>query len=256
MGGENQNGGAGSAENAPELVEVELEGKKFRVEKGVEGALMKEKDYRQKTAALAEEKRALGAEKESLKGQLEAANSLSSFLSSHEKAADVLGLLAQGKTAEARKLLEEDGGAGNDEIAFLKKELLGLKTQLNAKLATDHDAAKRSAEYAEAKGRVKRDYGIELDEIFPEMVKAGTEDKNAYVPWAVKTALPKLMEKAKLEGEKAGYEKALEELSSKLHNTPAMGSGQGADGKGGKKDTRSAVVGAYQRLQESKLRSS
>jgi len=245
-------GGVGPNGNAiPELVEVEVDGKKVKVEKGAEGFLMKEKDYRQKTQSLADERRQLEKERESLKSELDSARGLMGFLSSDEKAYGVVTALLSGDKSQARKLLEDEGGS---EIETIKKEVEALKVQLRTKDIRDQDSAKKTQQYADAKRRLKDEHDIDLDEIYPLMVERGTKDSNPYVPWAVTTALDKIKKKAEEVGKKSGFEEALKELSLKLDNTPPISSGAGENSRGGKKSQAEAIVSALNRLQEEKIR--
>lgn len=73
-GAENTEGEEGERQAAaPEFVEVTLEdGRKVKVPKDVEGHLLRQADYTRKTQEVAEQKRALEAEREQFKGHTEA----------------------------------------------------------------------------------------------------------------------------------------------------------------------------------------
>jgi hypothetical protein len=258
MGSEDGNAGAGGAgptgDAIPELVEVDVEGQKYKVQKGAEGMLMKEKDYRQKTQSLAEEKRSLEKERESLKGEIESARGLMGFLAGDEKANGVVMALLTGDKAQARKLLGDES-EGN-ELETIKNELASLKMQLKSKDARDQDAAKKTQQYADAKRTLKEKYNLDLDEIYPQMAEYGMKNNNPFVPWAVTVALDKIKEQAASEGKKLGTKEALEELRIKLDNTPQISSGAGGNDKGKKKSQIDTVADVFNRLQEDKLRRS
>lgn len=71
--GENTEGEEAQAEPQPEFVEVTLEdGRKVKVQKDIEGYLLRQADYTRKTQEVAEQRKALEAEREQFKGQTEA----------------------------------------------------------------------------------------------------------------------------------------------------------------------------------------
>lgn len=256
MAGENANAnasGAGPEGNAaPKLVEVEIDGKKIQVSEEGKEFLMKEKDYRQKTQSLAEERRTLEKEREGLKTELDSARGLMGFLSNDPKAYGVVTALLSGDQAQARKLLEDQGEGG--ELETIKRQVAELQLQLKSKEARDVDSAKKTQQYADAKRRLDAEYGLNLDKLYPQMVERGMKDGNPYIPWALSVGLEELKKKAVDDAKLTAKQEALEELRLKLDNTPPISSGAGTNGKGGKKTQTDAIISAFNRLREEKIR--
>lgn len=242
-----------TGEEIPTLVEVEIDGKKFKIEEGAKESLMKGKDYTQKTQALAEERRKLEAEKATYQSELDSARGVLGYLNSDETAAKVLEAIISGDKKKAASLLAEDGGG--DDVATLKRKVEELDMKLKVQDASNKNAAQRTAEYADAKRRLK-ELDIDLDAIYPAMVERGTKDKNAFVPWAIATALEDIKQKAKDEGRKLAKQDAIEELSFKLDNTPPTSSGKGGEARGKKSNQLEAIASALNRIQEEKARQS
>jgi hypothetical protein len=233
MVGENGNangGGTGSnGEGMPKLVEVEIDGKKVKVEESGKEYLLRQSDYTQKTQAVAEDRKKLESERAALQGELEAARAVLGYLNSDEEAAKVMDALAKGDKKAAKALLEGESG---DEMSVLKREIENLKMQIKAKEVKDGDSAKRTAEYSEAKRRIQDEFKMSLDDWYPKMVERGTKDKNVFIPWFIATAREELEKQAEARGLDKGKNLAIEELSEKLLNTPMTSSGSGATSSG------------------------
>jgi hypothetical protein len=252
---ENDNGNAGGNTGAgPELVQVEIDGKAVRVEKGAENLLMTQKDYTRKTQELAEQRKSLETEKQNIKQRLEAGETVLGFLSSNETAAQVMEALATNDPEKARKLLSKSNGDDDDPLADMKKELASLKAQLQTKVISDDNSERKKQQYLEAKKIASETYGLDIDNYYPEMEKIAKSNANPFIPWLLNAAKDDLIKKAEEQGKLKGKKEALEEYLNKAGYSPTLPSGSGDTTKFDPNNQRSAATAALKDLIEKKER--
>lgn len=245
-------GGAGNGNQTPKMVEVEVGGRKFQVEESAKDLLMTQSDYTRKTQAVADERKALDAEKVRLTNELEAGKTIMSFLQNDETAAKVMEAIAAKDMKKARSLLEEDAGGDEGKLSKVEKELASLKMMVANQSAVSTDSAKKADQKEEAK-KIVKELGLEWDEIYPEMEKVAREKTNPYVPWALFAGKDKMLSAAIKKAKEEGRKDALKEFIEKSLNSPTMTGGNGTgDTNKPPENTREAANRAYLKLVQKK----
>ena len=253
MAGEDGNGGTGNGSQTPKFIEVEIGGKKFQVEESAKDLLMTQADYTRKSQENKKIKDELEAEKSQLRDKLQAGETIMTFLQNNEVAGKLMEAVAANDMKTARALLKEDAGDDDDKLGRVEKEISTLKALFANKNAADNDSVKKAAQREEAKRIVKEKYGLEWDEIFPQMEKIAKETPNSYIPWAAYAGMEKIIQAAAAKAKAEGRKEALTEFVEKSLNSSTMTGGTGGgDNDGPPKDTREAGNRAFLKLMQKK----
>lgn len=241
---EGQAGGTGGVESTqtnttPGMTEIEIDGEKINVPETVAGKIksstMAHADYTRKTQTLAEERRALEEESQ-------VAREFNKILEENPDMIDVVEALTSGDRQKAKALLDAEGSG--DTESQLNKRIDQLERKLQIRDVNDTKQKTTQAYIADLKTQYP-DFASHEKEIAKVMADS---QKNPILPVYLAATLPKKIEEARQAGIKEGRESALKSFDDRFAESPPIGGAGGGAAQG--KDTRSAAMRAYQRLQQ------
>jgi len=138
------------------------------------------------------------------------------------------------------------GNKPDDELMEMKNKIEKLEKQLGASVYQSQEADRKKSQYEAARQKFKEKFGIDLDEVKPEMENFFKESNgNPYLAWGTAAARERLTNQAKEDGIKEGKKLAYEEFLRKVDDTPAVSSGSAASGRQKFSNTRDAVAAVF-----------